>query len=79
MAGSSAMRALTEGTGSRGRRAADADREWAVARLRAAVAEERLTLDEYDDRVRQAYAAHHLADLHALLVDLPEPEPPATV
>lgn len=61
-------------------RVADADRDRVVRRLQAAIAEGRLTLDEYDDRVRQTYAARRFADFEAVLGDLPEPEasPPFT-
>lgn len=52
-------------------KAADADRDNAVQRLRAALDEGRLTMDEYDTRVRQAYAARTYGDLDRLLADLP--------
>lgn len=55
-------------------RVADADRDRVVRRLQAAIAEGRLTLDEYDDRVRQTYAARRFADFEAVLGDLPEPD-----
>jgi hypothetical protein len=52
-------------------RAADEDRQKVAERLHAALNEGRLTLAEYDDRVRTAYAAKTYADLDALLNDLP--------
>ncbi len=55
-------------------RAADGDRERVAHRLHAALDEGRLTLAEYDERVRDAYAARTYAELYALLDDLPGPE-----
>ena len=52
-------------------RAGDADRERVAERLRAALDEGRLNLYEYDDRLREAYAAKTYAELDALLADLP--------
>ena len=52
-------------------RAADADRERAAERLRSALNEGRLTLDEYDDRLREAYQAKTYAELDRLFTDLP--------
>jgi hypothetical protein len=40
-------------------------------RLRVALEEGRLNLHEYDDRLRQAYAARTYADLDALVADIP--------
>lgn len=54
-----------------GIRASDADRESAVEVLRAAYAEGRLTLDEFDDRTTAAYAARTWAALRELTSDLP--------
>lgn len=54
-------------------RAADADRQEVAERLKAALDEGRLSLAEYDNRVRDAYAALTYADLRALVADLPEP------
>jgi hypothetical protein len=51
--------------------AASADRERAVGIIRAAFAEGRLSQDELDDRVGQAYAARTYGDLWALTADLP--------
>jgi DUF1707 SHOCT-like domain/Domain of unknown function (DUF4190) len=52
-------------------RASSADRERAVDVLKAGFAEGRLTQDEYNDRMGQAYAARTYADLAALTADLP--------
>ena len=54
-------------------RAADADRQKVADQLQAALDEGRLSLDEYDDRVRTAYAAKTYQELLALLTDLPSP------
>lgn len=54
-------------------RAADVDREEIAERLRQAVAEGRLDLDEYDERVTKAYAARTYGDLDRLVRDLPKP------
>jgi hypothetical protein len=54
-------------------RAADADRHRTADQLKAALDEGRLTLGEYDDRVRQAYAARTYAELLILVADLPAP------
>jgi len=56
-------------------RAADVDREFVAERLRDALNEGRLTLTEYDDRIREAYAARTYGDLKALLNDLPQATP----
>jgi len=52
-------------------RASTADRERAVDVLKAGFAEGRLTKDEYDVRVSQAYAARTYADLAMVTADLP--------
>jgi hypothetical protein len=52
-------------------RAASADRERAVDVLRAGFAEGRLTQEEYNDRMGQAYEARTYGELHALTGDLP--------
>ena len=52
-------------------RASDAEREAAVARLRRAASEGRLTVEELDERCERAYAAQTHGQLRALLVDLP--------
>jgi hypothetical protein len=54
-------------------RAADTDRDHAADLLRQAAAEGRITFDELDERVSQAYAAKTFADLAALTSDLPGP------
>jgi hypothetical protein len=60
-------------------RAADTDRDRAADLLRTAAAEGRITFDELDERVSQAYAAKTFADLQAITGDLPGPgiTPPA--
>jgi hypothetical protein len=52
-------------------RAGDADRQLVADRLRAALEEGRLDLQEYDERVQRAYAAKTYGDLDGLLSDLP--------
>jgi hypothetical protein len=52
-------------------RAADADRHQVAELLKAALDEGRLSLGEYDDRVREAYAARTYAELLVLINDLP--------
>jgi hypothetical protein len=52
-------------------RASSADRERAVDVLKAGFAEGRLTQEEYNDRMGQAYAARTYGDLAALTADLP--------
>ena len=52
-------------------RASTADREQVVTVLGQHTAAGRLTLSEYDDRARAAYAAATVADLDRLLADLP--------
>jgi DUF1707 SHOCT-like domain len=54
-------------------RAADADRHQIAAQLKSALDEGRLSLGEYDDRVREAYAARTYAELLHLVADLPKP------
>ncbi|GAB1644920.1 DUF1707 domain-containing protein [Krasilnikovia sp. MM14-A1259] len=54
-------------------RAADSDRQQIADRLKMSLDEGRLSLAEYDDRVREAYAARTYADLLVLVNDLPEP------
>ena len=54
-------------------RVADADRDRAAEMLRRAAAEGRITFDELDERIGQAYAAKTFADLEALTSDLPGP------
>ncbi|MEV4760280.1 DUF1707 domain-containing protein [Micromonospora sp. NPDC049559] len=57
-------------------RAADADREAVAERLRIALNEGRLDLNEYDERLQRTYAAKTYADLDGLLDDLPAPRAP---
>lgn len=52
-------------------RASDAEREAAVGRLQAALAEGRIDVDEFGERAAAAYAALSLADLERLVADLP--------
>jgi hypothetical protein len=52
-------------------RASDADREQAVARLRHATAEGRLTAQELEERLEALFAARTYGELDALLADLP--------
>ncbi|GAA4610940.1 DUF1707 SHOCT-like domain-containing protein [Saccharopolyspora hordei] len=54
-------------------RAADGDRDAVAERLRAALDEGRLSLTEYDERLRRAYAATTFGELDPLVADLPEP------
>ena len=56
-------------------RAADVDREEVAERLRQAVAEGRLDLDEYDERLAQVYRARTYGELDRLVDDLPKPVP----
>jgi hypothetical protein len=60
-------------TSSESIRASDADREVVVATLRDAYTAGRLTLDEFDERTSQAYAAKTWGDLRQLTADLPSP------
>ena len=52
-------------------RAADHDRQQVVDRLRSAVADGRLTVDEYVDRMGRAYQSVTYGDLAPLYADLP--------
>jgi class 3 adenylate cyclase len=56
-------------------RISDAERNAVVELLRQHTSEGRLTLDEFSDRVGEVFAARTRADLDAVLVDLPGPEP----
>ncbi|MEU8774053.1 DUF1707 domain-containing protein [Streptomyces sp. NPDC048606] len=56
-----------------GMRASDADRERVVERLRDAVAEGRLDMDEFEERLDAAYASRTYAELEPLTRDLPAP------
>jgi DUF1707 SHOCT-like domain/Cell wall-active antibiotics response LiaF, C-terminal len=52
-------------------RASDADRERVAAQLRGHVADGRLTLDEFSERLDAAYGAKTLGELEAITRDLP--------
>lgn len=52
-------------------RAADVDRQFVAERLKAALDEGRLSLGEYDDRLKETYAARTYGDLDVILGDLP--------
>ena len=53
--------------------ASDADRDTAAGLLNAALAEGRLTADEYDQRLSATYAARTWQQLDQLTADLPAP------
>jgi len=55
----------------RGTRASDGDRDRVAAALGAHYAAGRLTLEEFQERLDQAYAAKTLGELDDLLTDLP--------
>jgi hypothetical protein len=52
-------------------RASDAERDAVVDRLRRALSQGRLTVDEYDVRVTAAYEARTRGELATLTQDLP--------
>ncbi|MFG1607375.1 DUF1707 domain-containing protein [Actinoplanes sp. NPDC049265] len=52
-------------------RAGDADRQQVAERLRVALDDGRLDLSEYDDRLRQTYAAKTYGELERVTTDLP--------
>lgn len=54
-------------------RASDADRERVVERLRDAVAEGRIDMDEFEERLEVAYTSKTYAELEPLTRDLPAP------
>jgi hypothetical protein len=57
-----------------------AARDRAIELLSTHFANDRLTMDELDQRLERAYAATSLAELHALTADLPDERPvPASV
>jgi uncharacterized protein DUF1707 len=56
-------------------RAADVDRERVAARLRQALEEGRLTLDEVDQRLIEVYASKTFGDLDRIVADLPQVTP----
>jgi len=60
-----------------GMRASDADRQQVIERLRAALDEGRLKMDEYLERMALASEAVTYGDLAPLYADLPEAAPPA--
>lgn len=60
-------------------RVGDADRERIAEQLRAAHAEGRLDLTEYDERVQRAWAARTYGELEALTTDLPRATLPASL
>src|ERR1700709_2864600 len=63
--------------GSTGLRVGDAERSAVAARLSEAHAEGRLTLTEFDERGRDAWAARPAAELAPLTSDLPSAAPAA--
>jgi hypothetical protein len=56
-------------------RASDRDRQQVVDRLRSALDDGRLTMDEYVDRMEVAYQAATYGDLAPLCADLPAVTP----
>jgi hypothetical protein len=54
-------------------RAADVDRTFVANLLKQAVDEGRLSLHEYDDRLRQTYEARTYGELDKVIGDLPRP------
>jgi hypothetical protein len=54
-------------------RVSDADREAIVAQLNTATAEGRLTIEEFSERSRQAYASRTWGELSTVVADLPAP------
>ncbi len=62
---------LPEPIDPRAMRAADTDRDRVADVLREAVAQGRISFDELDERLDQAYAAKTYADLEAITRDLP--------
>jgi Domain of unknown function (DUF1707) len=56
-------------------RASDRDRQQVVERLRRALEDGRLTMEEYVDRMEAAYRAATYGDLAPLCADLPAPSP----
>ena len=78
------MKNMTDVQEISGMRASDHDRQEVVDRLRGALDDGRLTLEEYLDRMAHAYQSVTYADLVPLCADLPAggraraPVPPAT-
>ncbi|MFE7132960.1 DUF1707 domain-containing protein [Streptomyces sp. NPDC057638] len=60
-------------------RASDHDRELIAERLRDAVAEGRLTMEEFDERLTRAYEARTQGELSPLVADLPATGTPSAV
>jgi Domain of unknown function (DUF1707)/Domain of unknown function (DUF4190) len=60
-------------------RACDADRDRVAELLNVAYSEGRLSKDEYDARLENAFSARTYADLDQLVADLPAVAPAATV
>ena len=58
-------------------RVGDADREAVAAQLREHYADGRLTLEELNERLDQAFAAKTKADLNTVMRDLPQAARPA--
>jgi len=58
-------------------RASDRERDQAIARLRDAAVEGRLTLEELSERVGRAYETLERSELELLVADLPAAPPPA--
>src|SRR5205823_3540694 len=56
----------------------DADREAVAAQLREHFADGRLTLEELNERLDQAFAAKTKADLNTVMRDLPQAVRPTT-
>jgi hypothetical protein len=56
-------------------RVSDADQHAAAEQLVRHVGAGRLSLDEFDQRVRAVWAAQTHGDLHLLFADLPQPVP----
>jgi hypothetical protein len=54
-------------------RAADVDRAFVADLLKKAVDEGRLSLNEYDERLRHTYDARTYGDLDQIIADLPRP------
>ncbi len=75
--GYQAQAQMSSGMMNPGMRAAAADRERAVDVLKAGFAEGRLTQEEYNHRMGQAYAAKTYGELAALTADLPAGAMPA--
>jgi uncharacterized protein DUF1707 len=69
------MKNMTDVREISGMRASDHDRQEIVDRLRGALDDGRLTLDEYLDRMARAYQAVTYADLAPLCADLPAAGP----